>query len=137
MIDILIVLIFFSLVYVIFIILIYIIEDNEKMILSAIGAILLVFVMWGILRHLTQRQNYRIDKNVVFEKHLVISKGIDLEFNKKLKVEIVQYSMPNGSAMDYNTYKIYIDSVNYIEYKSNMYDSLDMKYGKKLYTEKL
>ena len=107
------------------------------MILSAIGAILLVFVMWGILRHLTQRQNYRIDKNVVFEKHLVISKGIDLEFNKKLKVEIVQYSMPNGSAMDYNTYKIYIDSVNYIEYKSNMYDSLDMKYGKKLYTEKL
>ena len=138
MIEVLIILIFFTLVYVAVVLIVWMTDDaySEKMILSAIVAILLVFVMWIFLRHLTIKQNYRIDKNIVIVHQLELEKGKELKFNKDLKIEITQYNMPNGTSLDYKTYRIYIDSVNYIEYKSDMYDSLDMKYGKKLYKEK-
>lgn len=115
---------------------IYISDDSKPELYWILGLILGILICWLVLRELTVTQNYKIDKNVIVEDSLKIETNYPiLMFSRNLKIEITEFDMPMGVFRDYRNYRIYFDSLTYIDIKDNSYDSLDLKYGKKLYKE--
>jgi hypothetical protein len=48
---------------------------------------------------------------------------------RDMKVEMTEYELSLSEAWDYTTYRLYIDSVNFIEIRNSKYDSLDAQLG--------
>ena len=111
-------------------------DGNDILLYWCIGVILILVIDWSILRELSVPQHYKIDKTVIFvDKLSTNSNAPTLIFSKKIKVEITSFDMPLGQLLDYENYRIYFDSLTYIDINSKSFDSLDLKYGKKLYKE--
>ena len=111
-------------------------EDNKKQLYWCLGLIFAMLVCWIVLRELTVMQNYKIDKNtIIIDRLRPSSNNRELLFSKKLTVEITEFDMPMGGINDYTNYRIYLDSLTYIDVNSSSFDSLHIKYGKKLYKE--
>ena len=134
MIDLLIILILLLSIAVFTLFVTYIFEDERPQLFWIAGLILMILVCWGAIREFSRTQNYKIDKNIVMVDRVSPSPNSPtMIFNKKLKVEVIEFDMPMGEFKDYTNYRIYLDSVTYIDVNSSSFDSLDLKLGKKLY----
>lgn len=135
MIDLLIILIIvFSIT--VLVIAIYISEKEKQQLFCIVGLILVILACWGVIREFSRTQNYKVDKNIAMvDRVSPPSNYLKITFNKKLKVEVMKFDMPMGKFKDYINYRIYLDSVTYIDVNSSSFDSLDLKLGKKLYKE--
>ena len=99
----------------------------------------LILVVITLLLYITIEMNVRpenfiIDKNMVGIKKLDF-KQVELIFSDTLDVEVTEYLVPLSTFWDYKVYRIYIDSVKYIEIRPTEYDCLDIQLGKKLFKE--
>lgn len=112
----------------------YIGDNSISHLYLVVGLILVILVFWGAIREFSRTQNYKIDKDIVMTDRIQMPSA-SLSFSKKLKVEIIEFDMPMVEFKDYKNYRIYFDSLTYIDIKNNKFDSLDLKYGKKLYRE--
>lgn len=119
-----------------FLFILYISDNFKKQLYWCIGLIFLLIACWITLRELARTENYRIDKNTIFVNNIsILNDNKNIIFNKKLKVEVIEFDMPLSGILDYTNYRIYLDSLTYIIINSSSFDSLHLKYGKKLYKE--
>lgn len=101
---------------------------------TLIVCIFLVLISWSFLRHNIVPENYSIDREVLITDSLAIGTQ-QLRFSKELKLEITTFDMALGSIGDYTQYRIFLDSLTYIDLYTEPFDSLHLELGKKLYKE--
>ena len=108
---------------------------NSDLEVSWVLGIIFVVIALGlyvIIEKNVQPENFIIDRNMV-EMEGLDFKGIEIIFSDTLDVEVTEYLVPLSTFWDYKVYRIYIDSVTYIEIRPEQYDSLDIQIGKKLF----
>jgi hypothetical protein len=77
-----------------------------------------------------QPENYTLVNSTIETDTLSLNKSTwKLFLPRDMKVELVEYELSLSEAWDYTTYKIFIDSVNFIEIRNSKYDSLDAQLG--------
>ena len=75
-------------------------------------------------------ENYTLVNSTIETDTLALRKSTwELFLPRDMKVELVEYELSWSEAWDYTTYRLYIDSVNYIEIRNSKYDSLDAQFG--------
>lgn len=110
---------------------------NSELEVSWVAGLILVvitLVLYVTIEMNVRPENFIIDRNMVGIKKLKF-KQIEMVFSDTLDVEVIEYSVPLSTFWDYKVYRIYIDSLTYIEIIPDQYDSLDIHIGKKLFKE--
>ena len=102
-----------------------------------VGIILLILtlILYIAISMNVGAENYVIDKNTI-KMERIDFKNIHIIFPDTLNVEVIEYDVSLSAFWDYKIYRIYIDSVRYIEIFPAKYDSLDIQVGTKLFEDK-
>ena len=112
------------------------IDTSVKNLYWIVAAIFLIILLWATLRSLMSNQNYKIDRTEIVTDNIEGNDNVsEIRFSKKLRVEVLNFDLEYSRMKDYSTYRIYLDSLTYIDVKNSKFDSLHLKYGKKLYKE--
>ena len=100
------------------------IHNAYVVIISLVVAMILYFIVDSHI----EPHNFTME-NIKIETDTLDLKGtqyqVFLPHNMEVKLE--KYELSLSESWDYTIYKIFIDSVNYIEIRNEMYDSLDAK----------
>jgi hypothetical protein len=116
---------------------IYIFTHDDVKWYTGVIPLILALIFYFIIVDNTTQEDYLIDKNYSNVKTMKLPKrAYKFVFSDTMRVEVTEYDMPLGAFWDYKTYRIYIDSITYIDiYSIPKYDSTDIDAGTKLYKE--
>jgi len=98
--------------------------------------IALILLVCGTALYFLIRENTK-PESCMIEKTTMVADTLDLDGSTyqlflpcDMKIYATEYTQSLSASWDYTVYRVYIDSITYIEIRNDKYDTLDAKFGK-------
>jgi len=98
----------------------------------SVGLMISAVILYIFVDNQKSPENYIISKKIINTDVLKLGKTkmYELRFHDSLNVEIIACEIPLSIQWDYENYRVYLDSVKYIDIYSSSFDSSHYKLGK-------